>query len=84
LLVCQDFYELVRQCGCKSSLFIQLYKAFLNLFLKYFLSYWFFDIYKDDFLNIFGNFQLEYYKEKIISLIIYSFELKNTNEIITL
>ena len=28
------------QCGCKSSMFIQLYKNFLNVFLKYFLRHW--------------------------------------------
>jgi len=36
----------VRHCGCKSRTFIQLYKPFLKVFSKYFLTNWFFDIYK--------------------------------------
>jgi len=42
----------VRHCGCKSRTFIQLYKPFLKVFSKYFLTNWFFDIYKQPFLWI--------------------------------
>ena len=42
----------MRHCGCKSSTFIQLYKPFLKVFSKYFLTNWFFDIYNSTFLWI--------------------------------
>ena len=42
----------MRHCGCKSSTFIQLYKPFPKVFSKYFLTNWFFDIYKKPFLWI--------------------------------
>ena len=44
--------ERLRHCGCKSSTFIQLYKPFCNLFLKYFLSGWFVEGYNNSFFPI--------------------------------
>jgi hypothetical protein len=42
----------VRHCGCKSTHSFQLNKPFSKVFSKYFLTNWFFDIYKQSFLRI--------------------------------
>jgi hypothetical protein len=50
----------VRHCGCKSTQQIHSRKPFLKVFSKYFLTNWFFDIYRQRFLEIcdfmLGNF----------------------------
>lgn len=54
--VCSLFYERLLECGCKSSTFFQLYKAYWNLFWKYFLNHWFVGGYNLPFLN-FSEFE---------------------------
>ncbi len=52
----------MRHCGCKSSECFRLNNAFFNLFLKYFLIHWFFDIYRMPFL-LFCDFEIGLFED---------------------